>query len=154
MKKKLLTSNLKYLIILIFCTITVGFFYAYPVTFTQKMIDELSGLKRWSYITGFILFYMLCRCAGCLLDYVNAMVSKIISNNLSIELKNMFLKQYYAVDSEFIYSEKFEKIYTMYDTDIAVITNGICGPVLWFFLPCHCLYGLLLLCSIYGGSLR
>lgn len=125
--------NLKYVILLILITISVGFFYAYPITFTQKMIDELNGSKRWTDIVSCILFYMLCRVIGCILDYSSAIISKIISNNLSVTLKHFFLEHYYSISSEYIYTENFERIYTLYNNDISTIANGVCGPVLWFF---------------------
>ncbi len=125
--------NLKYVILLILITVSVGFFYAYPITFTEKMIDELNGSKQWTDIVNYILFYMFCRVIGCVLDYSSSIVSKIISNNLSVTLKRVFLEHYYSISSEYVYTEKFEKIYTLYNNDITTIANGICGPVLWFF---------------------
>lgn len=113
-------------------TIFVGFFYAYPITFTQKMIDELSGYQRWSFVLIYILLYMLCRIIGCTLDFLGAILSKHISNILSKNLKRRFLKHFYEVTTEYVYTEKFEKIYALYENDISEVAYGICGPILYF----------------------
>ena len=126
------TLDVKKLILLVLVTISVGFFYAYPITFTQQMIDELGGEKRWTSIVLFIGLYVACRIIGCVFDYLNNVVSRIISNNMVLNLKRLFLNKYYSISSEYIYNEKFEKIYALYENDISTVANGICGPILFF----------------------
>lgn len=79
-----------------------------------------------------MISYAMCRILGCTLDYLGGILSKKISNDLSINLKRTFFKHYYEISPDLIYFEKFEKMYAIYVNDISTVASGFCGPVLWF----------------------
>jgi len=134
MKMKFLYDalNKKLFVKFIIVTMSVGFFYAYPITFTQKIVNELGGGRNEEKILIFIVSYMICRICGCTFDYIGAVLSKSISNEISINLKRFFLHHYYEVSPDFIFHEKIEKTYALYSNDVSIIASGVCGPVLWF----------------------
>ena len=72
--------NKKNLCYFVLVTVSVGFFYAYPITFTQKIVNELTDARNAKTILCFIVSYMICRIFGWVFDYLGAVLSKKISN--------------------------------------------------------------------------
>ncbi len=122
----------RYLIYFICVSLTGGFFYAFPISLTQRIVDELSGGGSTTVFVYCTIGYMLCRGLGCLFDYLGAILSKHLSNRLLVDLRRSFLENLYRRAPQTVYSERFERIFSLFSSDIDTVAGGVSGPLLWF----------------------